>query len=281
MRIVADGNVVLVAHVQTLGVFPHQHEIDVFVAAGNQRARRPHVGVQMKLLAQAHIRRAVAAARRSRQWPFQGEPGPPDALQRGLRQGVAVRFHAGHSGLLHVPLERRSRGVEHRDRGVDDFRTDPVARNQRCRNDVARSMHRGSPRAVIAAIALAHRFPTRRQFDDEPIGHQRIGDPRHPIGRACKIDAFCFDQARRLAERPRIFAARLLDRIVDDALVIELAGQFLSRNCILDAIDINRNAGGAVAIIAVDTGIGTLQTRADRDELEPTGYRLHVETGVQ
>src|SRR6266542_7160495 len=63
MRIVADGDVVLVSHIEPLGVFPHQHEIDVFVAAArNQRTRRPDVGVEMELLAQADVRRAITAA---------------------------------------------------------------------------------------------------------------------------------------------------------------------------------------------------------------------------
>src|SRR6266540_4892649 len=85
MRIVADGDVVLVSHVQPLGVFPHHYEVDVFIAAArDQRARRPDVGIEMEFFAQANVRRAVTATGRGRQRPLQGEPGAPDALQRGL-----------------------------------------------------------------------------------------------------------------------------------------------------------------------------------------------------
>ena len=135
-------------------------------------------------------------------------------------------------------------------------------------------------RAARSALALADRFPTRGQFDRERIGDQSVPDPRHPRGRTRKIDAPFLDQARRFGERPRIFATRLLDRMVDDALVIEFSRQLLSRRGAFDTIDVDGNAGREVVIVAV-AGLGAPHTRPDRGELQPTGYRLHVEIGVQ
>ena len=64
---------------------------------------------------------------------------------------------------------------------------------------------------------------------------------------------------------------------------MEFADQFPSGHCALDPIDVNEDAGASrgVVIVAVHAGIGTLNTRPDRDELQPIGYRLHVEIGVQ
>ena len=65
VRIVVDLDVVLVPDVQALEILAHHHQIDVVeAAAGNQRARRAQVGVQLELLAQAHVRGAIAAARK-------------------------------------------------------------------------------------------------------------------------------------------------------------------------------------------------------------------------
>src|SRR5258706_36391 len=63
VRIVADRDVVLEAHVQALEVLAHEDEVDLLVApARDQRARRTQVGIEVELLAQAHVRGAKAAA---------------------------------------------------------------------------------------------------------------------------------------------------------------------------------------------------------------------------
>src|SRR5262249_1996881 len=96
-------------------------------------------------------------------------------------------------------------------------------------------------------------------------------DPRHPGGRARKINAPFFDQARRFAERSRIFATRLPDRIVDDAFIIEFAGQVLAWHSAFDAIDADGDARRGVAVIAADAGLRTLHGWPDREELQPAG----------
>jgi len=71
VRVVVNGDVVLKANVETLEILAHQHHVDVFVAPSrNQGAGWTHVGVEMKLLAQSHVRGAIATACRRGQRPF-------------------------------------------------------------------------------------------------------------------------------------------------------------------------------------------------------------------
>ena len=49
--VVADRDVVLESDVQALEVLAHEHEVDLLVAAGNERARGPEVRVELELLA--------------------------------------------------------------------------------------------------------------------------------------------------------------------------------------------------------------------------------------
>ncbi len=131
------------------------------------------------------------------------------------------------------------------------------------------------------AFALADRFPARRHLDRQRIGHHCVPDPRHPIGRARQISTSCFDQARRFAESTRVLAARLLHRVVDDTLVVELAGQFLSGRCTIDPIDVDRDLEGGVVIVAVHARAGAVHPRIDRGQLQSAGHGLHGEIGVQ
>src|SRR3989442_1787954 len=78
--IIADRNVIVVRDIEPAEVLANQHDVDVVVAAGDDRLDRAHVGIQLELLAQAHVRRAKAAADRRRQRSLQCEPGPPDAV---------------------------------------------------------------------------------------------------------------------------------------------------------------------------------------------------------
>jgi hypothetical protein len=56
VRVVVDLHVVLVADVQAFEVLAHHHQVDVVeAAAGDDGARRAQVGVELELLAQAHI----------------------------------------------------------------------------------------------------------------------------------------------------------------------------------------------------------------------------------
>jgi hypothetical protein len=132
MRVVIDLHVVLVADVQAFEVLAHHDQIDLVKAtAGNDRARRAQVGVELELLAQAHVGRTVAPARGRLQRALQRQARAPDALQRGRRQRVAGGLDAAEAGDLAVPVERRLQRIERGQGGVDDLFADPVTGDER------------------------------------------------------------------------------------------------------------------------------------------------------
>ncbi len=137
MRVVVDLHVVLVADVQAFEVLAHHHQVDlVEAAAGHHGTCRAQIGVELELLAQAHVGRAVAAARWCFQWPLQRQTRAPDAVQNGGGQGVAGGFHAGQARDLVVEVERRAQRVEHGQCGIDDFGADAVTGNEGCGNSL-------------------------------------------------------------------------------------------------------------------------------------------------
>ena len=131
VRIVVDLDVVLVADVQALEILAHHHEIDVLeAAAGNERARRAKVRVQLELLAQPHVRGPIAAARGRLERAFQCEARAPDAVEGGRRQRIAHPRHALEPGDLPIPFERSAERIERGESRIDDLRADAVAGNQ-------------------------------------------------------------------------------------------------------------------------------------------------------
>ncbi len=135
VRIVVDLDVMLVADVQAFQVFAHDHQVDlVEAAAGNQRACGPQVGVQLEFFPQAHVRRAVAAARRRLERALQRQAGASDAVDGPRRQRIARRLDPLQSGDLSIPIEGRPERLQRGERGVDDFGADPVSGDERCGN---------------------------------------------------------------------------------------------------------------------------------------------------
>jgi len=131
VRVVADRDEVLVAHVEAFIVFAHQHQIDVFItSARDQRARGTDVGIELEFFAQAHVRGAVAAADRRFQRAFQRQAGLAYAVQTLRRQRIAHSSDAGGARDLAVPNERRAERIERHQRGRRDFRANAIARDQ-------------------------------------------------------------------------------------------------------------------------------------------------------
>ena len=57
MRVVVDLHIVLVADVEAFEVLAHHHQVNLVEAAtGDHGERRAQVGVELKLLAQTHVR---------------------------------------------------------------------------------------------------------------------------------------------------------------------------------------------------------------------------------
>ena len=132
VRIVVDLDVVFVADVQPLEVLAHYDEVDVVEAsARDERAGGAQIRVQLEFLAQADVRRPIAAARRRLERPLQGQTRAANAVDGRLRQRILRRLHALHAGGLPIPLERRPQRIERGKRGVDDLGSDPVSGDQR------------------------------------------------------------------------------------------------------------------------------------------------------
>jgi hypothetical protein len=135
--VAVDRDVVLVAHVEAFVVLAHHHQVDVLeAAAGNDGLGRTQVGIQLELLAQAHVGGTVAAARRGFQRPLERQPVLADAVDAGLRQRIAAGRDAGQARDLGFPAERRAQRIEHLDRRSGDFGADAVSRDQGGRNQV-------------------------------------------------------------------------------------------------------------------------------------------------
>ena len=110
VRVVVDLDVMLVADVQALEVLAHHHQVDIVeAAAGNQRACRAQVRVQLELLAQPHVRGAIAAAGGSLERSFQRETRPADARDGLRRKRIARGLHALEAGDLARPTRRARR----------------------------------------------------------------------------------------------------------------------------------------------------------------------------
>jgi hypothetical protein len=106
----------------------HHHQVDVLeAAAGNDGLRRTQVGVELELLAQAHVGGTIAAAGRGFQRSLERQPVLADAVDAGLRQRIAAGGDAGQARDLGFPLERRAERVEHLDRRSGDFGADAVS----------------------------------------------------------------------------------------------------------------------------------------------------------
>jgi hypothetical protein len=144
VRVVADRDVVLEADVQPLEVLAHQHQVDILVApAGNEGARRPQVGIEVELLAQPHVGGAEAAADRGGERALEREARLADALQGRLGQWIAGFLEPRHSRRLPVVGEGSTDGFEHAERGVEDFGSDAVARNERDEDGLRSARGRG------------------------------------------------------------------------------------------------------------------------------------------
>ncbi len=86
MGIAVDRDVVFETDIQALEVLAHHDQIDVVVAsARDQRLGRPHIGVELELLPQTHVRRAETPADRGFQRTLERQLGAAHTRQRRFR----------------------------------------------------------------------------------------------------------------------------------------------------------------------------------------------------
>ena len=203
MRVAVDRDVVLEADVEALEVLAHQHEVDVVVAsAGNERARRAHVGVELELLAQPHVDRPEAAADRRGERSLEREPRAPDAVEQRRRQRIAASLRSPPCRPAGCPSRTaRPQRVEDLDDRGGDLGADAVAGNERGRDLPALSSHVHLP-GMLRCISM----PLRRRRAVVSCESARRGPRQMPSCRASRRD-----RAVRVAGA----AMQLVDRRVD------------------------------------------------------------------
>ena len=121
------------ARVEVLGVLAHDDEIDGVVAGPDARVglARPHAGVETELVPEGDVDGAKAGADRRRDRALQRDAVPLDRIECVLRERRPRRLHHVDARLLHVPLERDARGLEHAARRLGELGACSVSGNQR------------------------------------------------------------------------------------------------------------------------------------------------------
>ena len=140
LRIVVDRDEVLECDVEAFEVLADQHEVDLVVAAREQRACGADVRVELELLAQADVDRAETASDRRGQRPLERKAGAANAFERRGGEWVARGGNRRHAGLLRFPRERRAECFEDALRHGDDLGADAIAGDERRGNFLGHSL---------------------------------------------------------------------------------------------------------------------------------------------
>src|SRR5438093_12197142 len=123
----------LEARVDVLGVLAHGDAIEVVaqVARSLVSLHRAHERVEVEGLPQRHVDAAKAAAYGRGDRSLQRHLVLADRFQHRLRERRTELSDRRLAGLLHVPLELDTRGLEDAHRGVADLGANAVARDER------------------------------------------------------------------------------------------------------------------------------------------------------
>ena len=112
----------------TFRVLPDRHQVDVVVPSlvPGDGETRPHVGVQLQLLAQRQVERAVSFTDGGGHRPFKADPVLEDRVEVLARDHGVGAGVDGRADVLLVPGDGHARGVEDGTDGVGDLRADAL-----------------------------------------------------------------------------------------------------------------------------------------------------------
>jgi hypothetical protein len=115
--------------VEILGVLAHDDEVGFREAGAHTRVgvAGPNAGVEVELLAERDVDRAVAGADRGGRGPLDGDAALADRVERAVGERVALRLVHVDPGVLEVPLELDSGGLEDALGGLRELRSRAVA----------------------------------------------------------------------------------------------------------------------------------------------------------
>src|SRR5205085_225492 len=151
-------------------VLAHDDQVHVDVAAArHDRLDGAHVRIQLELLAQRHVHRAVPPAHGRGERALEREPGAADRIERRLRQRRARLFHGAHPTVLLVPVELDFQRVEHRQGRLGNLGPDSVA------GDEGRLTPHGSPgvRLLTARVSAVQ--------GSSPSPRATVRNPTRPV----------------------------------------------------------------------------------------------------
>ena len=118
--------------VEVLGVLADDHDVGL----GEARAHAlvglagADAGVEVELLAEGDVDRAEARAHRGGRRALDGDPALADRVERAVGERVALRLVDVDAGVLEVPVELDSGGLEHAPRGLRELGPGAVARDE-------------------------------------------------------------------------------------------------------------------------------------------------------
>jgi hypothetical protein len=113
-------------------VFAHDHQVGLAVRClePGHRLHRAHVREEQELLAQAHIRGGVTLPDRRRGGSLECDAARANGVHDGRGKRVTVFLEGDGADLHRHPLDLGPRCIHHAARGIDDFGTDSISRQQ-------------------------------------------------------------------------------------------------------------------------------------------------------
>jgi len=132
LRGLPRNDVVFDARIETLGVLPNDNQVDVLIPRGNARDRlgRPEVRVEIQRLADRHIHAPKAFADRCGDGAFDAHTVSADRFQHLFGQRRAVLRNRLFAGLLDVPIDGNTGGLDDTAHRLHHFRANAVAGDQ-------------------------------------------------------------------------------------------------------------------------------------------------------
>jgi hypothetical protein len=126
---------VLNARVLALSILSDDHDVDVVIRGldAGDGARRPHVGVEVELLAQRQVERHVTLSDGGGKRALEGEASRLDGLEDvATKQRGETALLGGSGGHLHgLPRHGDLRGSEDLHHSLRNFFTDAIAGDER------------------------------------------------------------------------------------------------------------------------------------------------------
>src|SRR6185436_9772128 len=118
--------------IQTLGIFPNDHQIEFRITTGHiwQSADRTHVGIKIERLAQTNIYRGEAFADGRGDWALERDLVARDRIDQLFGQSLAKFLESLRARVMSLPFNFYTRSFEDPHNGCGYFGSNAIAGNQ-------------------------------------------------------------------------------------------------------------------------------------------------------